>query len=157
MSVLSEKSIQDRLTGAMRARSAGETMVLRGLVAAIKNLKIERRGGAGGAPVELGEAELTQLVRREIKQREEAIGFAEQASRADLIAKNREEKTFLEGFLPQGVSAAELDAAIVTHHAAGATNIGGLMGKLKADFGARLDGKIASEKIKQFLSAQEGS
>jgi uncharacterized protein YqeY len=157
MSALSEKAIQERLTAAMRARSAGDTMVLRGLVAAIKNLKIERRGAGGGADVDLGEAELTQLVRREIKQREEATAFAEQASRADLIAKNREEKAFLEGFLPQSVSSAELDRAIAEHHAAGATNIGALMGKLKAAFGARLDGKIASEKIKQFLSRQEES
>lgn len=157
MSALTEKAIQDRLTAAMRARSAGETMVLRSLVAAIKNLKIERRGAAGGGPAELGEADLTQLVRREIKQREEAIAFAEQASRPDLVTKNREEKTFLETFLPQGLSPAELDDAIAKHHAAGARNIGGLMGKLKAEFGARLDGKTASERIKQFLSSQEAS
>src|SRR4029078_512656 len=129
MSVLSEKAIQDRLTAAMRARSAGETMVLRSLVAAIKNLKIERRPGAGGAATELAEADLTQLVRREIKQRDEAITFAEQASRSDLVAKNREEKTFLETFLPQGLSTAELDDAIRNHHAAGARNIGTLMGR----------------------------
>jgi uncharacterized protein YqeY len=157
MSALTEKSIQDRLTTAMRARSAGETMVLRSLVAAIKNLKIERRAAAGGGSPELAEADLTQLVRREIKQRDEAIAFAEQASRSDLVAKNREEKTFLETFLPQGLSTAELDDAIRKHHAAGARNIGALMGGLKAEFGARLDGKLASERIKQFLSSQEAS
>ena len=157
MSALTEKAIQERLTAAMRARSAGETMVLRSLVAAIKNLKIERRGAAAGESAELTEADLTQLVRREIKQREEAISFAEQASRADLVAKNREEKTFLETFLPRALSPTELDDAIRKHHAAGARNIGALMGKLKADFGARLDGKAASERIKQFLSSQEAS
>jgi uncharacterized protein len=157
VSVLSEKAIQDRLTAAMRARSAGETMVLRSLVAAIKNLKIERRGVTSGSPTELDEADLTQLVRREIKQREEAIVFAEQASRPDLVSKNREEKTFLETFLPQGLSSSELDDAITKHHAAGSRNIGALMGKLKSEFGARLDGKLASERIKQFLSSQEAS
>ena len=155
MSVLTEKVIQDRLTAAMRARSAGETMVLRGLVAAIKNMKIERRG-AGGAD-ELAEADITQLVRREIKQREEAIAFAEQASRPELVEKNRVEKTFLEGFLPQGLSASELETAIAKHHAAGAAAIGALMGKLKAEFGARLDGKMASDAIKQFLNRKEAS
>jgi uncharacterized protein YqeY len=157
MSPLSEKAIQDRLTTAMRARSAGKTMVLRSLVAAIKNLKIERRAAAGGESAELAEADLTQLVRREIKQRDEAIAFAEQASRADLVAKNREEKTFLETFLPQALSMAELDDAVRKHHAAGARNIGALMGRLKAEFGARLDGKLASERIKQYLSSQEAS
>ena len=85
MSVLDESAIQDRLKQAMRARATDEVMVLRGLVAAIKNLKIERRGAAGGGAGELGETDITQLVRREIKQREEAITFAEQAVASDLV------------------------------------------------------------------------
>ena len=154
MSGLTEKTIQDRLTAAMRARSTGEVMVLRGLVAAIKNLKIERRGAAAGEAADLAEADITQLVRREIKQRDEAIAFAEQASRVDLVDKNREEKAFLESFLPQALSAAELEAAVAKHHAAGATAIGALMAKLKAEFGPRLDGRAASEAVKQFLGRQ---
>ena len=154
MSSLDEATIQGRLTAAMRARAADEVMVLRGLVAAIKNLKIERRGGGAG---ELSEADISQLVRREIKQREEAIGFAEQGGRADLVDKNTREKRFLEAFLPQALSAEELEAAIARHHQAGATAIGALMGKLKAEYGARLDGKAASEAIRNFLRREEGS
>ena len=157
MSGLTEKTIQERLTAAMRARSANETMVLRSLVAAIKNLKIERRGAGADATAELAEADISQLVRREIKQRDEAISFAEQASRADLVDKNRAEKSFLETFLPQALSTEELEGAIAKHHTAGAANIGALMGKLKAEFGSRLDGKVASEAIKQYLNRQEGS
>ena len=156
MSPLSETSIQERLKDAMRSRAGDEVMVLRGIVAAIKNLKIERRGGGGGSD-ELAEADITQLVRREIKQREEAIGFAQQGGRADLVEKNAREKQFLEGFLPQALSSDELETAIARHHRAGAASIGALMGKLKAEFGARLDGKVASEAIREFLRRQEGS
>jgi uncharacterized protein YqeY len=155
MSSLSESIIQERLKDAMRSRAGDEVMVLRGIVAAIKNLKIERRG-AGGSE-ELAESDITQLVRREIKQREEAIGFAQQGGRADLVEKNTREKRFLEGFLPQALSGEELETAIGRHHAAGATAIGPLMGKLKAEFGARLDGKVASEAIREFLRRREGS
>lgn len=155
MSSLDEATIQGRLTAAMRARAADDVMVLRGLVAAIKNLKIERRGGGGAG--ELSEADISQIVRREIKQREEAIGFAEQGGRADLVDKNTREKRFLEAFLPQALSAEELEAAIARHHQAGATTIGALMGKLKAEYGARLDGKAASEAIRNFLRREEGS
>jgi uncharacterized protein YqeY len=157
MSPLSETSIQERLKDAMRSRAGDEVMVLRGIVAAIKNLKIERRGGGGGGSDELAEADITQLVRREIKQREEAIGFAQQGGRADLVEKNAREKQFLEGFLPQALSSEELETAIARHHGAGAASIGALMGKLKAEFGARLDGKVASEAIRGFLHRQEGS
>ena len=156
MSTLSETVIQERLKDAMRARAGDEVMVLRGIVAAIKNLKIERRGGGGGGD-ELAEADITQLVRREIKQRDEAIGFAQQGRRDDLVEKNTREKQFLESFLPQALSAEELEAAIARHHRAGAASIGPLMGKLKAELGARLDGKVASEAIREFLRRQEGS
>jgi len=157
MSPLSETSIQERLKDAMRSRAGDEVMVLRGIVAAIKNLKIERRGGGGGGSDELAEADITQLVRREIKQREEAIGYAQQGGRDDLVDKNAREKQFLESFLPQALSNEELETAIARHHRAGAASIGALMGKLKAEFGARLDGKVASEAIRGFLRRQEGS
>jgi uncharacterized protein len=157
MSVLDEREIQDRLTQAMRARATGEVMVLRGLVAAIKNLRIERRGAAGGGAGELVEADITQLVRREIKQREEAMTFAERAGRIDLIDKNRSEKGFLETFLPQALSTAELEQAIVKHHQGGATSMGPLMAKLKGEFGGRLDGKVASDAVRDFLLRKEGS
>ncbi|MBI2964022.1 MAG: GatB/YqeY domain-containing protein [Deltaproteobacteria bacterium] len=155
MSDLSEGAIQERLKEAMRARATDRVLVLRGLVAAIKNLKIERRGA--GAGDELAEADIAQIVRREIKQREEALTFAEQAGRTDLVEKNRGEKGFLERFLPQGPSAADLAAAIARHHAAGATSIGALMAKLKADFGAGLDGKVASEAVRGFLRDKGGA
>ena len=157
MSVLDESTIQDRLKQAMRARAMGEVMVLRGLVAAIKNLRIERRGARGGGAGELGEADITQLVRLEIKQREEAITFAEQAGRGDLVDKNRSEKRFLETFLPQALSASELEQAIAKHYQGGVTSIGALMAMLKAEFGARLDGKVASEAVRGFLRRTEGS
>lgn len=157
MSVLDESAIQERLKQAMRARAMDEVMVLRGLVAAIKNLRIERRGAGGGGADELGEADIAQLVRREIKQCEEAITFAEQAGRADLVDKNRSEKSFLETFLPRALSAPELEQAIAKHHQGGATSMGPLMAKLKAEFGARLDGKIASEAVREFLRRKEGS
>ena len=158
MTLLDESAISDRLRAAMRQRASEEVMVLRGIVAAIKNLKIERRGSGGqGRNDALDEADIVQLVRKEIKQREEAIGFAEKGGRAELVDKNQREKRFLESFLPQGLSREELDAAIAQHHGAGATNIGALMGKLKAQYGARLDGKAASDAIRDFLRRQEGS
>ncbi|MGH7899539.1 MAG: GatB/YqeY domain-containing protein [Candidatus Binatia bacterium] len=156
MTTLSEPAIQERLREAMRARATDQVMVLRGLVAAIKNRHIERRTGAAGAG-DLDEAEITQIIRREIKQREEAMSFAEQGNRAELVEKNRAEKTFLESFLPQAVSREELRGAISRHHQTGAADIGALMAKLKQEYGARLDGRTASEAVRAFLREQEGS
>ncbi len=107
--------------------------------------------------MELGAAEITQILRREIKQREEAMAFAEQAGRVELVEKNAREKQYLEAYLPQALSAADLEGAIARHFAAGAASMGALMGKLKAEFGARLDGKLASEAVREFLRRREGS
>lgn len=158
MSALSEAMIQDRLKEAMRARAMDQVLVLRGVVAAIKNRRIERRTEAGaGDSTDLGEAEITQILRREIKQREEAMGFADQGKRTDLVEKNRREKVFLESFLPEALSTEDLAAAIARHHQAGAVTIGTLMAKLKEEFGARLDGRAASEAVRGFLRGKEGS
>jgi uncharacterized protein YqeY len=157
MSELSETMIQERLKEAMRARATDEVMVLRGLVAAMKNLTIERRGAAGGAPATIGAAEIAQILRREIKQREEAIAFAEQAGRSELVEKNSREKRYLETYLPQALTASDLESAISRHYAGGAASMGALMGKLKAELGARLDGKLASEAVREFLRRREGS
>lgn len=151
MIALSEAGIQHGLREAMKERAERRVLVLRGLLAAIKNLKIERRGAGGAADAELGEGDIAQIVRREIKQREEAIGYAEQGGRADVLEKNRFERDLLHELLPQAVDAVELVAAVRRHHAAGATTIGALMGKLKEEYGSRLDGKTASVFVKEFL------
>src|SRR5207244_938042 len=77
-----------------------------GLLAAAKNLKVERRGG------DLAEADLVQLVRREIRKREEAEDFAARGGRTELVAQNRSEREMLEAYAPSGLDAAALERVI---------------------------------------------
>src|SRR5205085_11563430 len=72
---ITEQQLADELAQAMKARDMPRVYVLRGLVAAAKNLKVERRGAA------LAEADLVQLVRREIRKRVEAEEFGVKAAR----------------------------------------------------------------------------
>src|SRR2546430_2774297 len=65
----------------MKARDMPRVYVLRGVLTAVKNLKVEKRG----AP--LGEADLVQIRRREIRQREEAEEIAGQDGRYELTVK----------------------------------------------------------------------
>src|SRR5436309_10223156 len=90
----------------MKARDMPRVYVLRGLLTAVKNLKVEKRGAA------LGETELVQVVRREIRKREEAEEFAMKARRDDLVAQNRGEREMLERYAPAALDAAELERAI---------------------------------------------
>ncbi len=92
------------------------------------------------------------MLKRERARREEALGFARQANRADLIAQNEAEAKILDGYIPAGLSADELQAAIAESIAAGANQMGAVMKALREKFGARLDGKLASELVKQALA-----
>jgi hypothetical protein len=142
--VATEADIQRDLTAAMKARSADERDVLRGLVTAIKNVKVEKM------VAELGEAEIAQLVRKELNKRAETIKFARQGGRADLVAENERQQAVLERYLPKQLSPEDLEKIIQDLATElGTTAIGPLMAALKERHAGQFDGKLASEIIRK--------
>ncbi len=140
----SEAQLQDDLKAAMKARDMETVYVLRGLIAAIKNVKVDKQVGT------LREADIAALVRKEINKRTEAIDFARQANRADLVEKNEAEKARLDKYLPQQLSSEAL-ADIIKQIAAelGSSQIGPIMAKLRERHAGQFDGKLASEIIRK--------
>ena len=98
------------------------------------------------------EAEIVQIIKRERGRREEAIGFARQANRADLVQQNEAEARVLAEYLPAEVSADELRVAINDSIEGGANQMGTVMKALREKFGTRLDGKLASDLAKEALT-----
>jgi hypothetical protein len=144
---LSEQQLSDDLTRAMKAREMTRVYVLRGILTAAKNLKVEKRGAA------LDEAELAQLVRREMRKREEAEEFAVKAGRHDVVEQNRAERAILEGYVPALLGAEELERiirglAVET----GARALGPIMGALRERYAGRFDGRQASEIARRILA-----
>jgi uncharacterized protein len=147
VSAITEERLAEDLTRAMKARDMPRVYVLRGLLTAVKNLKVEKRG----AP--LAEAELVQLVRREIRKREEAEEFAVKAGREDLVAQNRGEREMLETYAPPPLDAAELERTIREIAAdPGSRSMGAVMSALRARFAGRVDGRQASEIARRVLA-----
>jgi len=144
---ISEQQLAADLTAAMKARDALRTSVLRGVLAAAKNLKVEKRVAA------LADPDLVQLVRKEVKKREEAESFAVQAGRDDLVTQNRAEREVLETYVPVPVDAATLETAVRELAAQPGATLGGIMGALKARWAGRYDGKLASELARRALAA----
>jgi uncharacterized protein YqeY len=140
----SEAQLENDLRSAMKARSMETVYVLRGLIAAIKNLKVEKMVQS------VPEAEVAALVRKEINKRTEAAEYARQANRPELVQKNESEKKILEAYLPQQLSAEALQQ-IVNDLAAelGTTQIGPIMAKLRERHAGQFDGKLASELIRK--------
>jgi uncharacterized protein YqeY len=144
---LTEERLAQDLTAAMKARDAQRVSVLRGVVAAAKHVKVERR-----VP-QLEEADIVQVMRRELRKRDEAEEYAVKAGRDDLVSQNRAERAILESYVPAPLGADELEQAIRGALAAGgARQIGAVMTVLRERFPGRVDGKAASELARKILA-----
>ena len=140
-----KQRLQDDLKAAMKNRDERRTMTLRGVLAEISRIEKD-------VCREANETEIAQVLKRERARREEALEFARKANRADLIALNETDARVLDAYIPAGLSAAEMKAAIDEQMAAGTNQMGPLMKALREKFGARLDGKMASELVKEALT-----
>lgn len=140
-----KQRLQDDLKAAMKSRDERRTMTLRGVLAEITRIEKD-------VCREANENEIAQVLKRERARREEALEFARKANRADLIALNEADARVLDGYIPAGLSAEEMKAAIDEQIAAGTNQMGPLMKALREKFGARLDGKMASELVKEALA-----
>jgi uncharacterized protein YqeY len=146
---LTEQQLAEDLNRAMKARDMPRVYVLRGVVAAAKNLKVDKHGAT------LEEADLIQIVRREIRKREEAEEFAAKAGRTDVIEQSRAEREMLNAYAPAALSATDLEPIIRAIAAEpGGGSLGAIMGALKARHAGRFDGKIASDQARRVLADQ---
>ena len=148
-------TISDRidadLKDAMRAKDAGKLGVLRMLKSAIKYAAIEKAGAEG----QLDDADATQVIRKQVKQRQDSIESFEKGGRAELAAKEKEELAILSAYLPQAMSSDELQAAVREAIAeVGATSraqMGAVMKVLQAKIAGRADGKTLSQEVQRQL------
>jgi hypothetical protein len=146
------EAISEGYKTALKAGDKRRTATLRAVNAAIKDKDIEARGQGKGP---LGEAEVLGLLQKMVKQREESLAIYEKAGREDLAVVEREEIAILSEFVPQGLSEAELEAAIkdaiAKTGAAGGKDMGKVSASLKADYPGRIDFGKASGKVKAAL------
>ena len=148
---LSERVDSDLKT-AMREKNATKLGVLRMLKAALTNATIEK----GGADSKLTDADATQVIRKQVKQRQDSIESFEKGGRAELAAKEKEELSILQSYLPQAMSADELSRVVrETIAEIGATSkaqMGAVMKASQAKVGGRADGKTLSQEVQKQLS-----
>lgn len=144
---LSEARLRQELQDAMKSRAMPVVYVLRGLLAAAANRRIEL------GTDELPAGEILAIVQREAKKREEAEAFARQAGRTDLVEQNAAERAILARYLPALLDDARLTALLEEWIAAGVTGMGPLMARLKERHPGQYDGKRASEIVRALLAS----
>ena len=143
--------IDSDLKDAMRARDATRLGVLRMLKSALKYAGIEKSGAAG----ELDDAEATQVIRKQVKQRQDSIESFEKGGRAELVEKEKNELAILNSYLPAAMSTEELSRLVKeTIGEVGATSraqMGAVMKALGPKVGGRVDGKTLSQEVQRQL------
>ena len=147
-----QQRIDSDLKDAMRAKDATRLGVLRMLKSALKYAAIEK----SDAEAELGDAESIQVVRKQVKQRQDSIASFEKGGRTELAAKEKEELEILHSYLPQQLSAEELSQLVrETIASLGATSkaqMGAVMKELQGKVAGRADGKTLSQEVQRQLA-----
>jgi len=148
---LSER-VDTELKEAMRAKDATRLGVLRMLKSALKYGAIEKAGAEG----ELNDADAVQVIRKQVKQRQDSIESFEKGGRPELAEKEKAELAILTSYLPQQLPPDEL-AKIVreTITEVGATSkaqMGAVMKALQTKIAGRADGKTLSAEVQKQLS-----
>ena len=135
---------------AMRARDKVRLGTIRMAIAAIRQREIDER-------IELTDADILGLITKMVKQRNDAASQFAQAGRQDLVDTELAEIKILHDFLPQALTADELDKliqqALLETGASGMQDMGKVMGWLKPKVQGRTDMGPLSGQIKAKLSA----
>jgi len=135
----------------MREKNATRLGVLRMLKAALTNAAIEKSGAQG----QLNDADAIQVIRKQVKQRHDSIESFEKGGRAELAAKEKEELSILQSYLPQAMSADEISKLIrETIAEVGANSkaqMGAVMKALQTKVAGRADGKTLSAEVQRQL------
>ncbi|MDT3705650.1 MAG: GatB/YqeY domain-containing protein [Thiobacillus sp.] len=139
---------------AQRAKETARLGTIRLLLAAIKQKEVDERIELDD-PV-LGDPIIGGIVEKLIKQRKDSISQFQAAGRDDLVAAEQAELAALQAYLPEQLSAAEVEvavaAAIAESGAASARDMGKVMALLKPRLAGRADMGQVSALIKTRLA-----
>ena len=149
---LSER-VDSELKAAMREKNAVKLGVLRMLKSALSYATIEKSGAQG----ELSGADAAQVIRKQVKQRQDSIESFEKGGRPELAAKEKEELSILQSYLPQAMSADEISKivreTIAEVGASSKAQMGAVMKALQAKVAGRADGKTLSAEVQKQLGS----
>jgi uncharacterized protein YqeY len=144
-----KKSISDATIVAMKAREKARVATLRMVNSEIKRVEVDDRR-------ELTDADVLDILKRMLKQRQDSMSQFEKAGRDDLVSQEASEIELIQEFLPEQLSNEALgnlvDEAIQQSGAAGMADMGRVMAAVKQLAEGRADMGVASGLVKTKLS-----
>ena len=145
-----QRHITDAVKTAMKSGDKPRLAVLRLMTAALKQYEVDQRQAPDDNTV-------IAILDKMGKQRRESITQYRKAQREDLVQQEEFELTIISEYLPQALSADELEqlinAAITETGAASMQDMGAVMGRLKPQVQGRTDMSQLSKAVRQRLSS----
>jgi uncharacterized protein YqeY len=142
--------ITEDMKAAMKARETERLSAIRLVLAAIKQLEVDERK-------DLSDPEVVSVIEKMMKQRRDSIAQFQAAGRKDLADKETFELGLLSSYLPQQLSedeiASEIAGIVARTGAKGVSDMGKVMGLLKAKLAGRADMAKVSALVKTKLAS----
>ena len=143
-----KQTLTDTIIVSMKAREIERVKVLRNVQAVIKQIEIDRQ-------TELNDAEVLEILQKQLKQRHESLTIFTENGRDDLATKEQFEIDIINEFMPKQMDDAELaalvNAEIVAQGATSMRDMGSVMGVLKNKTAGRADPALISKLVKDAL------
>ncbi|MAL99954.1 GatB/YqeY domain-containing protein [Hydrocarboniclastica marina] len=150
---MTDQALKNRLTEdmktAMRNKNKERLGTVRMILAAVKQVEVDER-------IEVSDERVLAILDKMAKQRRDAATQYRDAGREDLASQEEAELVIIQDFLPAALTDQELDAmiasAIEQTGAAGANDMGKVMGVLKPQVQGRADMGQVSKKVRDTLN-----
>ena len=148
-----KKQIEDKLNAALKAKDKNTYPTLRLIVSAIKDAEI---AGRSKGQKEIKDSDITSILKKMIKQRNESCDVYKKAGRTELLDNETKEINVINTFLPKQLNEEETkkicEEVIKSMGASSIKDMGKVMGALKSQHGDKLDFSKVSGIIKGLLN-----
>ncbi len=145
-----QDTIMTALKAAMKSKDTLALTAIRSVKSAI--LLAQTKSGSDGS---MSEADEVKLLQKLVKQRLDSAEIFTQQNRPDLAAPEMAEAEIISQFLPEMLSEAAVEKAVVTAieklGAEGMKDMGKVMGYLSKELSGKTDGKTISTLVKKCL------
>ncbi|MGE0354915.1 MAG: GatB/YqeY domain-containing protein [Gemmatimonadales bacterium] len=138
--------LQQAMNASRKAQDKPRTLLLGTLIAGLRNREIELKHP-------LSDAEVVEVLRKAVKTRRESVEQYRKGGREDLAGREAAEIAMIEAYLPPDADPAEIRAAVQAAIAAGAGDLGRVMGQVMPKFKGRADGKLINQIVREELQA----
>ena len=148
-----KKQIEQKLNEALKSKDKNTYPTLRLVVSAIKDAEI---AGRTKGQKEMSDSELTAILKKMIKQRNESCEVYKKAGRNELLENETKEIKVISTFLPKQLGEEETkkicEEAIKSSGSSSMKDMGKIMGVLKSKHADTLDFSKVSSIIKELLN-----